>query len=196
MAKLVGTVPDFTSRGDAAKTKYTDLLAVMSQAQATYCGSAATCTVEEHLKAIKTMLEGTPGANGLQTAITAATAAWNNNSHNSSGVKCNMMGNQLTCTTGLASTGTLDITVTGSGAAANLPFPVVTFNNVPKPATQAEFCSSATTEEINSKFKGLGGTVKISNCTFTGSEGTVTVQVDLTAPVPIAYAFTVSYKYH
>jgi hypothetical protein len=197
MAKLVGTVPDFTSRSDAAKTKYTDLLAVMSQAQATYCGSAATCTVEEHLKAIKTMLEGTPGANGLQNAINAATAAWNSNSHNTSGVKCNMASNLLSCTmTGSnAGTGTLDISVTASGAAANLPFPPITINNVPKPASQAEFCGTTTASEINEKFKGLGGAVKIVSCAFTGSEGTINVSVSISSPVPVAYAFTVTYKY-
>lgn len=190
MAKLVGTVPDFTGRGDAAKTKYTDLLAVMSQAQATYCGSAATCTIEEHLKALKAMLEGTPGANGLQNAINAATAAWNDNSHNKSGVKCNMAGNQLNCmaTGSNSGTGTLEITVTGSGAAANLSTKL-TITNVAKPSTQADFCSAASNEisQID-MLKKLAGTVTIDSCTFASDGGVLKVSV-------ATYSFTITYKY-
>ncbi len=71
--------------------------------------------------------------------------------------------------------------------------PVATINNVPKPNTQAEFCSSPTvTQSINTNL-GVGATVAINNCTFSGNIGTITLTQTITGLPP--FNFTVTYTY-
>jgi hypothetical protein len=113
--KLVTTLPAFGSRTDASATRYADLLAVMSQAQATHCGSSNTCTLETHLAAIKTLLEGTNGVSGLQAAINAAIAAWSTNSKNTAGVTCTIAAGTISCTIGTSGGGTGGTTGGGTG---------------------------------------------------------------------------------
>ena len=90
VSKLVATIPDFTSRTDAAATMYADLLAVVSQAQAINCGASPTCTIESYLAAVNTLLAGTSAATSLQSALAAAFSAWSSNALNTSGITCSL----------------------------------------------------------------------------------------------------------
>ena len=90
---------------------------------------------------------------------------------------------------------TLTLNVVASGMA----LPPVTITNLPKPATQSEFC-----DDINSASSGIGlnqsipagtGTLKINSCSFNGTVGQVSATVSLTSPVSLNVPYTVTYTY-
>ena len=90
---------------------------------------------------------------------------------------------------------TLTLNVVASGMA----LPPVTITNLPKPATQSEFC-----DDINSASSGIGlnqsipagtGTLKINSCSFNGTVGQVSATVSITSPVSLNVPYTVTYTY-
>lgn len=91
-------------------------------------------------------------------------------------------------------------TLTLNVSAAGVATPPITITNVPKPATQAEFCS-----DINSNSSGIGlaqaipggtGTLTINSCAFSGNSGSVSATVSITSPMVMSVPYTVTYTYN
>lgn len=90
---------------------------------------------------------------------------------------------------------TLTLDVTAYGVAT----PPVTITNVPKPATQNEFCA-----DINSSSSDIGlsqsipagtGKLTINSCSFNGTVGQVAATVSITSPAAMTVPYTVTYTY-
>ncbi len=89
-------------------------------------------------------------------------------------------------------TGSLTITTNVSGVAA----PAVTVANVPKPASQADFCGAL---QSDSTFQGLnqsGGSLTIKSCSFSGKVGNVSAEVSITTPIALTVPYTIVYTYN
>ncbi|WP_298211756.1 hypothetical protein [Acidovorax sp.] len=91
---------------------------------------------------------------------------------------------------------TLTLNVNAGGVTA----PPVTITNVPKPATQAEFCSDiASTSSgigLSQTVQGGSGTLTINSCSFSGNTGNVSATLAITSPVAMTVPYTVTYTYH
>ena len=92
--------------------------------------------------------------------------------------------------------GDYDLTVTVSG---NFPVqpPAVVINDIPKPTTQDEFCNDPTAmEQLDALNNGYSGaTVTITGCTFSGNTGRVDVQINITSPISMSFAYSAHYLY-
>ena len=84
--------------------------------------------------------------------------------------------------------------------AGGVSAPPVTIANVPKPSSQAEFCS-----DINNPASGVGltqaipggsGTLTINSCAFSGNSGSVSATVAISSPVAVTVPYTVTYTYY
>ena len=91
---------------------------------------------------------------------------------------------------------TLTLNVNASGVAA----PPITITNVPKPATQAEFCGL-----INDPASGIGlaqslpegaGTLTIDSCSFSGNTGRIAATLAITSPAAFNVPYSVTYTYN
>lgn len=94
--------------------------------------------------------------------------------------------------TGSGAAGSLTINTNVSGIAA----PAVTVANVPKPASQADFCGAL---QNDSTFQGLnqsGGSLTIKSCSFSGNVGNVSAEVRLTSPISMTVPYSVVYTYN
>lgn len=199
VAKLVGTIPNFSARTDAAAARYADVLAIASQAQATYCGAASSCTLDSYLAAIRSVLGASSGVTNIQSAVGAAISAWNANPRNTAAMTCTFSASVLTCTlpasssTGGGASGNyrLTITVTANGIAT----PAIVINNIPRPSGSSEFCGDATvTQQLNTALNGVG-TWTINSCSFSGNSGTISATVTITTPINFTLPYTISYQY-
>jgi hypothetical protein len=91
-------------------------------------------------------------------------------------------------------------TLTLNVNAGGVTTPPITITNVPKPTTQAEFCS-----DINSTSSGIGlaqaipggtGTLTINSCAFSGNSGSVSATLSITSPMVMNVPYTVTYTYN
>lgn len=90
-------------------------------------------------------------------------------------------------------TGTLTVSVNAGGiVGAN-----VTYNNVPTPANQADFCGSiqndATFTQIGT---GAGGTLTMNSCSYANNVGTLNATLAVTGPVSVTVPYIVTYTYN
>ncbi|MDF1486186.1 hypothetical protein PY257_13510 [Ramlibacter sp. H39-3-26] len=89
---------------------------------------------------------------------------------------------------------TLDIVASGISVAP------VTINNVPKPATQAEFCDDLTNASssgsLTQAIPSGTGTLVINNCSFNGTVGHVSATLQIASPISMTVPYTVTYTYH
>lgn len=90
---------------------------------------------------------------------------------------------------------TLTLNVTASGVAA----PPVTITNVPKPASQAEFCGWVNDPSSNLSLSqvsnGAAGSIAINGCSFSGNVGQVSATMTITSPVSMTVPYSVTYTY-
>lgn len=88
---------------------------------------------------------------------------------------------------------TLTLTVTYAGMTT-----IVTFEKVPKPSTESEFCSEvndpSSAASVSSALDGMG-TYTIDSCSFNGMVGNVTATLTITSPVSMTVPYTVVYTY-
>ena len=91
---------------------------------------------------------------------------------------------------------TLTLVVTAMGA--NLP--PVTLTNMPKPATQSEFCdelNNASSDMSLSKSIPAGtGSLTINSCSFNGTVGQVSATMTITSPMAMTVPYAVTYTYN
>lgn len=97
---------------------------------------------------------------------------------------------------GTGGTYTLTLNVNAGGVVA----PPVTITNVPKPSTQAEFCSEITNPSsgigLTQAVPGGSGTLTINSCAFSGNTGSVSATLTITSPVAMTVPYTVTYTYN
>ena len=83
-------------------------------------------------------------------------------------------------------------------AGVSIGSPIV-ITNVPKPATQAEFCgevqSQSSSLSAGQVFAGSGGTLTITGCSFNGTSGTVSAIVSITSPIAMSLPYSATYAY-
>lgn len=91
---------------------------------------------------------------------------------------------------------TLTLAVTAMGAS----LPPVTLTNMPKPATQSEFCdelNSASSDMSLSKSIPAGtGSLTINSCSFNGTVGQVSATMTITSPMVMTVPYAVTYTYN
>jgi hypothetical protein len=201
VTKLVDTLPVLGSRTDAAVTKYTDVLALASQAQKRYCGTGNSCTLDNYLDGVRSLLGGADGINSLQSEMNAAMAEWSTNPLNTSGITCSLNVGVVTCnlpsggtgsgTTGASGNYRLDVTVSANG----IPTPAIVINNVPKPDSESAFCSAKEILDTQNQLKANGGTLTVNSCSFSGTKGSISLTLTLTTPIAMTLPYTVSYAY-
>ncbi|EJE54595.1 hypothetical protein PMI14_00497 [Acidovorax sp. CF316] len=93
---------------------------------------------------------------------------------------------------GTPSNATLDIRVTAQGT----PVPLITINNMPKPANQAAFCSDPALQQTVLQNAGAAqATWTMSTCTFSGNTGRMTGTLTLTTPVAAAVSIVADFTY-
>lgn len=93
---------------------------------------------------------------------------------------------------GTPSNATLDIRVTAQGT----PVPLITINNMPKPANQAAFCSDPALQQTVLQNAGAAqATWTMSTCTFSGNTGRMTGTLTLTTPVAAAVPIVADFTY-
>ncbi len=97
---------------------------------------------------------------------------------------------------GVSGSYTLTLAVTTMGVSA----PPITLTNMPKPATQSEFCdelNSASSDMSLSKSIPAGtGTLTINSCTFNGTVGQVSATMTITSPMTMSVPYSVTYTYN
>ena len=73
----------------------------------------------------------------------------------------------------------------------------VTLQNVSMPNTQGTFCGEIDNYyAFNDLLAGYNGTVSVTNCSFSGNTGTVSMNVAMTVQgFPISYSFTINYTF-
>jgi hypothetical protein len=79
----------------------------------------------------------------------------------------------------------------------------ITINNVPKPATENEFCSALTgngnmslSTVFSSALQGVTGSFTVNSCAFNGTTGTVSATLALTSPAVVNMPYTITYTYN
>ncbi|MDP4073190.1 hypothetical protein [Acidovorax sp. A1169] len=93
---------------------------------------------------------------------------------------------------GSPSNATLDVRVTAQGT----PVPLITINNVPRPATQAAFCNDPSLQQAVLENAGAAqATWTMSTCTFNGSTGRMTGTLTITTPVAAAIPIVATFTY-
>ncbi len=110
---------------------------------------------------------------------------------------CALANNVLACTlpTGNGGSGgaagdyTLTVTVTG------VPAPLIVLSNVPKPATQSEFCGDTQVQSALQNLSQAGATLTIDSCAFNGTTGSISATVHITSPMAMTVPYTVDYTY-
>lgn len=87
----------------------------------------------------------------------------------------------------------LDITISAMG----VPVPAIRFNNVTKPQTEGELCSTSTYDEFQQSLaaEGVTGSWSITSCSFNGTSGQVSATLTMDGPYPIVVPYTVAYNY-
>ncbi len=93
---------------------------------------------------------------------------------------------------GAQGTYTLDIQVTARGTAV----PPITINNMPKPATQAEFCNDPALQQTVIQNAGIAqATWTMTSCTFNGTSGRMDGLLTISSPVALAIPVIANYTY-
>ena len=96
-------------------------------------------------------------------------------------------------TGGTGGTGNLTVSVKVAGAAS----PDIVLTNMPKPASQQEFCSDLQNDSTFSQLGAAGGgTLKINSCTYSGNTGTIDATLTITSPYALTLPYQISYKYN
>lgn len=95
--------------------------------------------------------------------------------------------------------GTGNYTLTLNVVAAGVSTGPITIENVPKPATQAEFCSELTDPDsptgLNQAIPPGQGKLTVNSCAFDGTVGKVSLTLAITSPVAFTVPYTVTYTY-
>lgn len=90
---------------------------------------------------------------------------------------------------------TLKLEVKASGVAG----PAITLTNMPKPATQAEFCGfvndPSSNMSLNQAVNGASGKLTINSCSFNGTVGQVSATMAITSPISMTVPYSVTYTY-
>lgn len=87
---------------------------------------------------------------------------------------------------------TLDVRVMAQG----ITVPPITINNVPKPASQAEFCSDPALQQAVMQNAGVGqATWTMTGCSFNGTSGRMTGLLNITSPIALSIPVTADYSY-
>jgi hypothetical protein len=87
---------------------------------------------------------------------------------------------------------TLEVRVTAQGMAV----PPITINNVPKPATQAEFCSDPALQQAVIQNAGISqASWSMTACSFNGTSGRMNGLLTITSPITLAIPVTADYTY-
>jgi hypothetical protein len=194
LSKLLGTIPNLTSRADDDAAKYADILALTSQSQLKYCGTDTTCTIHNYLEHIEGLLAGSAGVTNLQTALNAALADWSTNPRNTNHVNCAFSEKGLTCA---LPTGTGNYKVTITATVLGVAAPPSELLNVPKPESDSAFCNSSDVQnQINRALLAYpGATTTNFSCAFAGSQGSIGFTLNITQPVAMAIPYTVTWIY-
>jgi hypothetical protein len=97
---------------------------------------------------------------------------------------------------GSGGAGSLTVQVNASGVAA----PEITIDDVPAPATEAEFCSDMTDPNSDTSLanvvQGVVGSFRIDSCSFRGNQGVVNATVSITSPVAASIPYVVTYTFN
>jgi hypothetical protein len=201
--KLARTKPNQGTRADDDATKYGDILAVASQAQKRYCGDSTTCSLDNYLAGVKDLLGTTGGIASLQSTVNAALTDWNSNPLNKSKVSCSLTSGTVTCNlptgSSSSSSGTYKLTVTVAvgGIGAGVAIPAIVINNVPKPDSQSAFCANDEVQKALDSVKNSspGASLVINSCSFSGSQGSISLTLSLTSPIALTVPYTANYVY-
>jgi hypothetical protein len=70
----------------------------------------------------------------------------------------------------------------------------ITINEVPKPNTQDEFCSSALTL-AQGQANVPGASWTMNSCSFSGNHGVIAATVNITSPIAMSIPYSVDYTY-
>lgn len=93
---------------------------------------------------------------------------------------------------GSPSSYTLDVRVTAQGTAV----PPITINNVPKPASQAEFCNDPALQQAVIQNAGISqATWSMTGCSFNGTSGRMDGLLTITSPIALSIPVTANYTY-
>lgn len=89
----------------------------------------------------------------------------------------------------------LDVAVSISGFPISVP--AMRMENVPKPATQAEFCHPDIYAQIQQQVQGQGvsGSLNVTACSFNGTVGSISGQFTVTSPITMSLSYSVTYTY-
>ncbi len=100
------------------------------------------------------------------------------------------VGGLVTVDAGTSGNYTLDITVSASG----MSFPAITVTNVPKPATESEFCGDASLKDkITQSAQGFSGSWTMNSCSFNGTTGTISMTL-ATSFITLPYSAQYTYR--
>jgi hypothetical protein len=103
---------------------------------------------------------------------------------------------QLTESSSGGASGSLTLTVSTLGVVAYS----MEIADVPAPASEAEFCADMndpnSTFSLDSALSGVGGSATVDSCSFSGSEGTVAVTVNITSPIVATVPYTVVFTFN
>lgn len=203
IAELVNTLP--AVGGDLDAQAHARLLAVLSRAQSNFCAGNAACSLDHYLDHVATYIgSGSVDWAPFRQAVEQALADWEA-ANPDDGVTCQFTGGKLTCALtgggnggggnggGAIPTGNwnLDIVVTASGVTA----PAIRIENIPKPASQAEFCAAENMQGFQQTVEGFTGTWQITSCTFNGTVGNISAVLSITSPVNMTVPYSVVYTY-
>jgi hypothetical protein len=87
---------------------------------------------------------------------------------------------------------TLRITVSATG----IPPTTIDLPNVPMPTSQGEFCSGLTSDTTFTQIAaGVGGTMTINSCSFSGSSGNIAATLTVTSPFAFQFSYNITYTY-
>ena len=122
---------------------------------------------------------------GFRTALADAYASVKNGTGNDGGPTVPSSGGNYT----------LKLEVKASGVAG----PAITLTNMPKPATQAEFCGfvndPSSNMSLNQAVNGASGKLTINSCSFNGTVGQVSATLAITSPISMTVPYSVTYTY-
>lgn len=161
---LIQTLPAY-DQYSVGNRDHAYMLAVLSQARLTFCGTDPNCGLNSHLDHISGLLLTPEGITALNQEIQVATLAWN--SAHPSDYLCQYTNNTLGCAVRLLHH------LVRVAHAQGAVFDTSTVFNIVKPATMAEFCDPTLNGNIDFSDLKPDGVQQIYSCAFDGMYGTL-----------------------
>lgn len=99
--------------------------------------------------------------------------------------------NGISINTGSAGSYSLDLVISASGVTT----PAIHIDSIPKPNTQAEFCSPDIYQQFQQSVQGVSGSWQITSCSFDGTTGLISALLNITSPYSLSMPYSVRYTY-